>query len=340
MLAFFRWQPGEKHGTWTRSSVLPANGLQFPEAEVWWVDLECPTEDEELLVFQKFLPVHPLTLEDITKPRRDPDSPPHFPKAEEFADYLFVIANPLHPQCATSKEELTRVCGVVQLSAIVTHRLLITHHYEPLPAISEITHFLSRHTEQAGRGPDYLFHLILDRLVDEFAPEVDRVVDRLDEIEVNVLTTPTQQLLLELVHLKRRVISLRKTLILMREVLARLTRGEFDLVDVREIAYYRNVFDHLVRYTELIEGAREMASDLMQTHLAAASNKLNAIMKMLAMVSTVILPMSLIASIYGMNFEVLPETKWTYGYPFALGLMLLVAIIAIWVFRRQKWFER
>ncbi len=140
------------------------------------------------------------------------------------------------------------------------------------------------------------------------------MVDRLDEIEIRVLTTPTQQLLLELVHLKRRVISLRKTLILMREVLARLTRGEFDLVDIREIAYYRNVFDHLVRYTELIEGAREMASDLMQTHLAAASNKLNGIMKVLAMVSTIILPMSLIASIYGMNFEELPETKWTYGY--------------------------
>ena len=109
--------------------------------------------------------------------------------------------------------------------------------------------------------------------------------------------------MLELIRLKRRVIALRKTLILMREVLARLTRGEFELVDDREIVYYRNVFDHLVRYTELIEGAREMVSDLMQTHLAAQSNKLNGIMKVLAMVSTIILPMSLVAGIYGMNFE-------------------------------------
>ncbi|MSR52259.1 MAG: magnesium/cobalt transporter CorA [Gemmataceae bacterium] len=340
MLSFFRWQPGEKHGTWIQAFELPANGLHIPEEEVWWVDLEFPSEEEERLVFEKFMPVHVLTLEDVTKPRRDPDSPPHFPKVEEFADYLFVIANPLHPSHTAPNGELAKTCGVVQLSAIITHRLLITHHYEPLSAIADLSQFLSRHTAQAGRGPDYLFHLVLDRLVDEFAPEVDRIVDRLDEIEVSVLTTPTQQLLTELVHLKRRVISLRKTLILMREVLARLTRGEFELVDDREIAYYRNVYDHLVRYTELIEGAREMTSDLMQTHLAAASNKLNAIMKMLAMVSTVILPMSLIASIYGMNFEVLPETKWTYGYPFALGLMLLVAVLAIWVFRRQRWFER
>jgi magnesium transporter len=198
--------------------------------------------------------------------------------------------------------------------------------------------FCHRHAEQAGRGPDYLFHLVLDQIVDEFAPEIDRLVERLDEIEVQVLEKPSRQLVVELVHLKRRVIALRKTLILMREVLARLTRGEFKLVDAREIVYYRNVFDHLVRYTELIEGAREMVSDLMQTHLAAASNRLNAIMKVLTMVSTVILPMSLIASVYGMNFEHMPEIKWEYGYPFALGLMALVAVVLVWVFYRKKWF--
>ncbi|MBO0699454.1 MAG: magnesium and cobalt transport protein CorA, partial [Zavarzinella sp.] len=148
----------------------------------------------------------------------------------------------------------------------------------------------------------------------------------------------SQQLLTELIHLKRRVIALRKTLILTREVLARLTRGEFALVEPREIAYYRNVFDHLVRYTELIEGAREMVSDLMQTHLAAASNKLNGIMKGLALVSTVILPMSLIASIYGMNFKKMPELDWEYGYPFALGLMVLVAVVCVTVFYRKRWF--
>jgi magnesium transporter len=164
-------------------------------------------------------------------------------------------------------------------------------------------------------------------------------VERLDEIEVTLFKQPSHQLISELIRLKRRVIAYRKTLIMMREVLARLTRGEFELVNVREIAYYRNVFDHLVRYTELIEGAREMISDLMQTHLAAVSNRMNSIMKLLAMVSTVILPMSLIASIYGMNFEEMPEIKWKYGYPLALGLMAIVAGIALWVFYRRKWIE-
>jgi magnesium transporter len=339
MISLYRWQPGQERGTWVDRPELPIDGRQVPEGEVWWLDLEDPSEEEEDLAFRRFLPVHPLTLDDITRTRREPDGLPHFPKVEEFPDYLFVIVNPLRPQGndepPTGRTELAQ--SVVQLSAVLTHRVLITHHFKPIPAITESKRFCHRHAEQAGRGPDYLFHLVLDRIVDEFAPEIDRLVERLDEIEVQVLENPSRQVVVELVHLKRRVIALRKTLILMREVLARLTRGEFKLVDVREIAYYRNVFDHLVRYTELIEGAREMVSDLMQTHLAAASNRLNAIMKVLAMVSTVILPMSLIASIYGMNFKQMPELEWDYGYPLALGLMALVAVVSVWWFYRRKW---
>jgi len=318
---------------------LPLDARQVPEGEVWWVDVEDPTEEEEDRVFRRFLPVHPLTLEDITRTRREPDGLPHFPKVEEFPDYLFVVVNPLH---GTQDEESTGAPTVlaklvVQLSAVLTHQVLITHHYKPLPEIQSVKQFCGRHGEQAGRGPDFIFHLILDRLVDEFAPEIDRLIERLDGIEVEVLDNPDRRLVIELVRLKRHVIALRKVLIMMREVLARLTRGEFQLVDAREIVYYRNVFDHLVRYTELIEGAREMVSDLMQTHLAASANKLNGIMKALALVSTLILPMSLVASVYGMNFKNMPEIDWQYGYPFALGLMLLVAVILVWVFYRKKW---
>jgi len=336
MISLYRWQPGQKFGTWAELADLPANGCNLPEGEVWWIDLEAPTEDDEALVFKKFLPVHPLTLEDVARSRREPDGRPHLPKVEEFPDYLFMVANALRPTDDRHPETDHTRC-VVQLSGIVTKQVLITHHYQTLPAVGGVKQFLNRHAEQAGRGPDYIFHLVLDQIVDEYAPEVDHLVTRLDEIEVQVFERPSQQLVVDLVHLKRRVIALRKTLILMREVLARLIRGEFELVDDREIVYYRNVFDHLVRYTELIEGAREMVSDLMQTHLAAQSNKLNGIMKALAMVSTVILPMSLISGIYGMNFKNLPELEWQYGYYFALGLMVLVAAGTLGVFYWKKW---
>ena len=337
MISLYRWLPGDKFGTWADLPDLPANGCKLPDGHVWWIDLDDPSPKEEDLVFQQFLPIHPLSLEDIRLPRREPDDPPHLPKVEEFPDYLFMVANPLRPDADPARLETDPVRCVVQLSAVVTEQVLITHHYETLPAVGAVKQYLHRHAEQAGRGPDYLFHLVLDQIVDAYAPEVDRIGDRLEEIEETVLETPSRQLVTELVRMKRRVIALRKTLILMREVLARLTRGEFELVDAREIVYYRNVFDHLVRYTELIEGAREMVSDLMQTHMAAEANKLNGIMKALAMVSTVILPMSLISGIYGMNFKHMPELEWQYGYALALGMMGVVAAAALGVFYWKRW---
>jgi magnesium transporter len=341
MISLYRWQPGQKHGVWVDLPDLPAERDQVPEGEVWWLDVDDPSEEEIDLVYKEFLPIHSLSLEDITRPKRESEETPHLPKVEEFPDYLFVIANLLRPGPDDPNDASKPIgpAAFVQLSAVITDRVLVTHRYQVLPAITDIKQFCFRHAEQAGRGPDNLFHLVLDSLVDEFAPEIDRIVERLEEIEVTLFRRGPQQLIFELIRLKRRVISLRKTLVLMREVLARLTRGEFELVNVREIAYYRNVYDHLLRYTELIEVAREMISDLMQTHLAAVSNRMNRVMKLLAMVSTVILPMSLIASIYGMNFEVMPEIKWQYGYPFALGLMFVVAMVAVWVFYRQKWLE-
>lgn len=331
MISLYRWLPGQKYGTWTELAELPAAGSRVPDGEVWWIDLDDPSPEEEAVVFGQFLPIHPLTLEDITRPRREPNRPPHLPKVEEFADYLLIIANAL-PDFGDGEP-----ADAVQLSAIVTQQVLVTHHYPPLAAVGSVKQLLHRHGAHAGRGPDYLFHLVLDEIVDAYAPEVDRLVAGLDETEVHVLEDPSNALVADLVRLKRRVIALRKTLILMREVLARLIRGEFELVDASEIVYYRNVYDHLLRYTELIEGAREMVSDLMQTHLAAQSNKLNGIMKTLAMVSTVILPMSLISSIYGMNFKHMPELDWRFGYALALGLMLGVAGVAVGVFYWKRW---
>jgi magnesium transporter len=336
MISLYRWQPGQVHGTWVDLPELPADG-RIPPGEVWWLDLDDPSAEEEAIVFNNFLKVHPLTLEDATRPRRVADGAAHLPKVEEFPDYLFVIANPLAVSVKPGEEDGPFQVTVQQLSAVLTHQVLVTHHYQPLPSVTECKQFLYRHAEQAGRGPDYLFHRILDEIVDDFAPAIDRIVDRLEEIEVTMFVTPSRELLTDLIHLKRAVIALRKTLILQREVLARLMRGEFALVDEREIAYYRNVFDHLVRYTELIEGAREMVSDLMQTHLAVVSNQLNGIMKTLTMFSIVGVVCTLIAGVYGMNFENMPETKWQYGYYYALGLMAVAALAMLGVFRWKKW---
>jgi magnesium transporter len=343
MISVYCWNFGQEAGLWLDAAVLRERCEQLRVAsDVYWIDLDNPTPAEEVLVYKDFFPVHPLTLEDVTKLRREPTVRPHLPKVEEFPNYLFVVVNPLAPEFL---QRLRRPPGpapaedflATQLSAVLSKKVLITHHYRPVAGVGELRAFLGRHEAHAGRGPDYLFHLVLDALVDEYAPALDAFEDRLDAIEAEVFARPTPQLLHELLQVKRDLIVLRKTLVHEREVLARLSRGEFGLIDAREMAYYRNVYDHVVRFTELIENAREMVSDLMQTHLSATSNKLNEIVKVLTMISTAVLPMTLVAGIYGMNFDVLPEKAWPYGYPFALGLMALLGVGALGFFRWKKW---
>ena len=344
MLHVLRWEPATNRAEIVPPDQLPATAAGVGEA-VYWIDLDDPTPEEEGRVLRHFHAVHPLTFDDITKARREPGGGAHFPKVEEFPDYLFVIVNPLPAGVGKASPSGGRGASAAraryrarpQLSAVLTGSVLVTHHYAPLPCIAEGQRHLSRHADKLARGPDYVFHLILDGIVDDYAPVVEGVTDKLDRLEAKLFARPAAELLARLLRVKRTVSYLRKTLILEREVLARLIRGEFKLVEAREVVYYRNVYDHLVRYTEMIESAREMVSDLMQSHLSASSNRLNEVMKVLTMISTAVLPMNLIAGIYGMNFAVLPEKDWRYGYPFALGLMLLTAVAAFVWFRWKKW---
>jgi magnesium transporter len=339
MITVYSWSKGRGAGAWGGAEALAG----ARQAEVVWVDLEEPTPEEEGQVFEGFLPVHPLTLEDVTRPRRQPTEAPHLPKVEEFPDYLFVVANPLGLALADYLGADVRGAPAddlrltTQLSVVLTGRVLITHHYQPLVSTAQLRAYLKRHDAQASRGPDFLFHHVLDVMVDQYAPLLEHLDGALDAIEEEVFTRPGPHLLHEMLRLKRTIIGLRKTLVYQREVLARLSRGEFALIGEREVAYYRNVYDHLIRFTDLTEASREMVSDLMQTHLAAQSNKLNEVMKLLTMISTTILPMTLIAGIYGMNFEVLPEKNWRLGYPFALGLMALSGLTSFFFFRWKRW---
>jgi magnesium transporter len=341
MISVYRWDAGAKASHRLDSAGRDDLGAVPTGDNVTWVDLQDPTPEEEQHVLGQWFPVHSLTLEDVTRARREPDGLPHLPKVEEFPDYLFVVTDPLDQGACEALGEgrpgRGRLHLVTQLSAVLTPSLLVTHHYKPLPSVDALRDYLARHDTQAARGPDFLFHLMLDDSVDRFGPTLDILEDHLDRLEERVFARPAPVLLARLVRLKRVIVILRKTIIHEREVLARLQRGDIALIDERERAYYRNVYDHLLRFSELIEGARDMVSDLMQSLLAATSNRLNEIMKALTMVSTVVLPMTLIAGIYGMNFKHMPELDQPWGYPLAVGLMALTGLGALVYFKWKRW---
>ena len=303
-----------------------------------WVDLSAATPEEFDRVFGKLVGVHALTREDLTEVT--PRGGAHLPKIEEFPDYLLVIVNPLPPRCADADprhdpgyDRLDRP----QLGAVLTANVLVTAHAGGLACVRQARKLLDRNQAAMRRGPDYVFHLILDAMVDEYGPVLDAVADELDAVERSLFGRPHPRVLSRLLHLKRQVSFMRKTLALEREVLAKLTRGDFDLVDEREMAYYRDVHDHLVRYAEMADAARETVGDLVQTHLALSSHRLNGVIKILTMISTAILPMTLVSGIYGMNFKHMPELDWRYGYALALGLMAAIGVGTVVLFRVKKW---
>ncbi len=350
MISVHHWDANSKTCHSKGHDHLPASAIEIAPEDVWWIDLTSPTVEEEEHIFGKFFRVHSLTREDITRQRVAEDQGTHLPKVEEFPDYLLVIVNPLPPGLAEqlkatpkdvplsdAAEARARRNRRPQLSAVLNKQVLVTHHYDPLECVTTATAYLHRHEVAAKRGPDFLFHHILDAMVDEYSPVVERIAARLDSLETRIFRDPSPRLLARLLRLKRIVTGLRKTLILEREVLARLIRGEFALVEEREVVYYRNVYDHLVRYTELIESAREMVSDLMETHLSAVSTRLNQVMKVLTLISTIGMVCAVIAGIYGMNFKHMPELEWEYGYPMALGLMLTASASVVAVARWRKW---
>ena len=349
MIKVYRYDLTSGSGSWLSSEEFAgaAESLRV-SSEVLWIDLEVPTDAEEQLVFQKFMPIHSLSLEDVTRSERLPDEPPHLPKVEEFPDYLFVIVNPLTQRLLRKASHSGPVNGedffadgspVSQLSAVLTARMLITHHAGPVAGVDRLRTYLEKHSKSAERGPDYLFHVILDEMVDEYAPVLDRFAETLEEYEAILFENPSRQMLAKLIACKRALILLRKTLIHEREILARLARAEFELINDRETVYYRNVYDHLIRFTELIEAGREMVSDLLEMHLASSANHLNEIMKTLTMISTVILPMTLVAGIYGMNFENmkmwLPLTEPRQWVTYLV--MALAGLLPLALFKWKKW---
>jgi len=344
MIHVYCWNAADKTGTWHGAEALTAP----PDAtRVVWIDLENPTDAEERLVFGSVCLVHPLTLEDITRLRRFPDEAPHLPKVEEFRDYLFVLVNPLHPRTHdhVQQQRPERPDGsmLTQLSAILTKELLVTHHMLTLPAVTETRDCLNRGAIQPERGPDYLFHLVLDKVVDFYAPVMECLEDHLDEIEAAVFAKPTPRLFQRIMTFKQIIAGLRKSLQIEREVVIRLSRAEFVLIDEREAVYYRNVLDHLTRFIEMIELTREQVHDLIEMHLASQSNRMNEIMKVLAIISTVTLPMTLVAGIYGMNYNLVPTnvdgTWWKEvgGFWFALAMMCVAGFVPLWIFRLRKW---
>ncbi|MFN0156961.1 MAG: magnesium/cobalt transporter CorA [Bacteroidota bacterium] len=312
-----------------------AQTFQQPEG-IFWIDLENPQEAEEETILLSLLDYHPLAIEDCQRGKGEEG---HLPKVEDFGEYLFIIFNPIErlvdeQDLAQAKVEIR----TTQLSAFLSKRMLVTHHYKPLRSISYAGQLCGKNAQSLGRGPDFLFHLIIDDLVDQYSPILDALDDATDAMENEVFKKPSQRTMIRILQLKRNIMTVRRIATYQKEMLNRLSRGEFSsLITYEEMAYYRNVYDHLVRMSDLTDSYRDIVSSLLDAYLSVTSNNLNQVMKVLTIISTIFLPLSFITGFFGMNFEFLPGLKWEYGVLAATLFMLAVGVGMLWVFRRNKW---
>lgn len=308
-----------------------------------WIDLENPSDAEEETVLVALLDFHPLSIEDA---HRGEDEEGHLPKVEDFGEYLFVIFNPVEGAFNGSVDDSTRrgddfarglEIKTTQLSAFLTKRLLVTHHYKPLRSITHASQLCSKNPLTLGRGPDYLFHIIIDDIVDNYTPLLDALDTTIDKLEDEVFHKPSQETMHNILNLKRNIMTIRRIAMYQREMLNRLSRGEFELITPDEMIYYRNVYDHLVRMADVTDSYRDVVSGLLDAYLSVTSNKLAQVMKVLTIISTIFLPLSVITGFFGMNFEYIPGLHSQQGHLIASLIMIVVAVGMLWWFRVKRW---
>ncbi len=294
------------------------------EDVVVWVDLAEGTDGSAVLT--EVFGLHPLTVEDVFQVSQ--------PKVEEHQDYVYLILHGVHPT-----KRSPRNLATVEVDVIVGARWVVTHHQGPAQSIAEVHDALSRgETRLLEEGPFHLAHAIADQLIDPYLPLMDSFDTEIDTLESDVFRNPRPELLTEIFELKHSLQRILRLGVHQRELLRRLSSGSVPRVPRELLPFFRDVDDHFLRTMDLAESYRQMVDTALDAHLSMQSHRMNEVMRVLTVISTVMLPLTFITGLYGMNFDHIPELHWSLGYPFVWGLMVVTSGTLLVYFRRKGWF--
>lgn len=282
-----------------------------------WIDIE-GDEEEDISLMSDIFCFHQLSIDDCLGERINP------PKVDEFDDHIFII---LHGINYTTKSEIVETS---QLELFIGKNYVVSHHTFPVLSTQEIRRLVEVNGRPMRRGADFLAHEIADALIDNVLPTIDSMNDVADDIEEVAIHNPQKTTLEAILKLKRSTMQLHRVMAPQREVLNRLSRREFRIISEDAQIYFRDIYDHLVRIEDLNQGIRDRTDNALSTYMSSVANRQNETMKVLSIVAAIFLPLSLLAGIYGMNFEYMPELSFRWGYFAVLGLMGLVIISVFW----------
>ncbi|HEV8577807.1 MAG TPA: magnesium/cobalt transporter CorA [Thermoanaerobaculia bacterium] len=297
---------------------------------VTWINIEGLHDVGLIEKLGQHFGFHPLALEDVLNCGQRP-------KLEDYGGYHFLVMKSLYRK--------TEDLNIEQISFFLANNYVITFQEVPGDSFEAVRERIRHGKGQIRRmGPDYLLYALVDALIDEFFPVLETYGERIEELEDAVILHPEPSTLNEIHRIKRELLMLRRTAWPEREVINALQREEAHLIRPEIRVFLRDCYDHTIQVIDMIETYRDLASGLLEVYLSSASNRLNEVMKVLTIISTIFIPLSFIAGVYGMNFNTaksplnMPELNWYFGYPFSLAIMAAVAGALVLYFRRKGWF--
>ncbi len=296
------------------------------QAKVTWINVIGLHQVDVLEKLNECFGLHPLVLEDILNTDQRP-------KLEDFGDYLYVVLKSLFLSGDRGEE-----VGTEQISLILGSNFVLSFQEREGTLFDPIRDRLRNGKGRIRKmGADYLVHALLDTIIDHYFVVLEKLGERIEFLEEELVTRTTPVTLREMHHLKREMIFLRKALWPLREVIGSLERGESSLIKESTVLYLRDIYDHTIQVIDNIETFRDMLSGMLDIYLSSISNRMNEVMKVLTIIATLFIPLTFIVGLYGMNFKYMPELEWPWGYPLVLVLMLAVSIFMLIYFRRKKW---
>lgn len=296
------------------------------QSGITWVNIQGLQDISIIENIGKIFNLHPLTVEDILNVEQRP-------KVEEFLGYEFITFKMINWHPTHSRYTIE------QLSIVMSKTHVLTFQESDHHIFNSIREKLGLDATQRLRqqGSDYLTYRLIDTVVDFYFVVLEALGNQIDKIEESIIKSPTHKNSRAIYRLKRQILALRKSIWPMREVISHLLQSEEKLVSSFTRLYMRDLYDHIVQAIDTVETYRDILSNLLDVYLSALTARMNEVMKTLTIIATIFIPITFVASLYGMNFLSIPELHWRYGYYYALGLMLAIVVVMLIYFRNKDW---
>lgn len=292
-----------------------------------WLDLLDPTEDEIAILSEEFN-FHELAIEDCLFPQSQP-------KVDDFGNYIFLIIQGIKKQKDNGEEEL----NTIDLNIFFGENFVVTVHEETIKSITSLFMRCRQNPMFLDKGSDFLLHAIIDGVVDSYLPLLEEIDDTIEMVEDKVLSNPNQNVMKEIFILKKKTLSIRKIIGPQQTVIGILSRRDIPHIKPNTLIYYRDIYDHLVRIGATLDTFRDQTTNVLEVYFSGSNARLTEAIKVLTLIATIMMPLTLITSYYGMNIH-LPEFTWKgiQSVPFVWSLLVGTTLGLLLFFKHKKWF--